>query len=755
MSVPSNPSLQNHSEIDFTEANTFLEAFADADASHVFQLLPERDGLTGNAPSYVGRFDDLREQLADGNANGFGVFVTVNECQGPRKAENIRSIRAVFVDLDGAPLEPALQAEPPPQIIVESSAGRWHVYWVVDGSVPLEEFRPLQKALATKFGGDPMVCDLPRLMRVPGFLHHKRQPPFLSRLETLRGDPSYALGEMQELLGLEPTDDGPPEPRARHEPPGAQVERYAALTLARCLRNVAAAPDGTRNASLNSAAFTLGGLVGAGLLAEDDVVAELQEAAQACGLQEPEISRTVRSGLGAGRARPFVPEHVGENAEVDILVDDLNERHALTMVGGRAVVVNLQDDDNGFTFSSKQDFLNRYSNVASRERRGERSYFTVAEIWFKHPRRRTYSGLVFEPGAVPDVGGKLNLWRGFAVEAIEGDCSLYQELLREGICGGDASVADYVLDWMAHAVQRPAELPGTALVLKSGQGTGKNTLVDFFGGLFGPRHFTTLTSQEQLTGRFNGHLAAKVIVFANEAVWGGNKTAEGRLKAMITDPIETVERKGLDPTTERNTKRLIVASNNGWVVPVEADDRRFVIVPVSNRYQGDRSFFERLYQQMAAGGSGALLYQLLTRDISRFDPAERPTSAALREATLEQKLHALPSTSAFWLHQLQIGCVSLGISYPEQPSEQWSTTIPVATLHGSYLTYCKSNGLGHPCAVDLFSKRLKEMCPSISRGRVKEVGKRTYKYKLPPLETARKEFEMHIKETINWHQDDE
>jgi hypothetical protein len=41
------------------------------------------------------------------NREGAGVFVTVNETDlKGRTAKNITSVRAVFVDLDGAPLEP-------------------------------------------------------------------------------------------------------------------------------------------------------------------------------------------------------------------------------------------------------------------------------------------------------------------------------------------------------------------------------------------------------------------------------------------------------------------------------------------------------------------------------------------------------------------------------------------------------------------------------------------------------------------------
>jgi hypothetical protein len=66
------------------------------------------------------------------------------------------------------------------------------------------------------------------------------------------------------------------------------------------------AAEGTRNNTLNAAGFSMGQLVGAGLLDNEDVVAVLLDAALACGLNECEARATIRSGLRAGIARPRV-----------------------------------------------------------------------------------------------------------------------------------------------------------------------------------------------------------------------------------------------------------------------------------------------------------------------------------------------------------------------------------------------------------------------------------------------------------------
>lgn len=75
---------------------------------------------------------------------------------------------------------------------------------------------------------------------------------------------------------------------------------YARAALVSETETVASAPEGTRNVTLNRAAFNLGQLVGAGQLTASHVTAELARAAAAAGLPEPEIRRTIRNGMTAG-----------------------------------------------------------------------------------------------------------------------------------------------------------------------------------------------------------------------------------------------------------------------------------------------------------------------------------------------------------------------------------------------------------------------------------------------------------------------
>ena len=76
---------------------------------------------------------------------------------------------------------------------------------------------------------------------------------------------------------------------------------------------------------------------------------------------------------------------------------------------------------------------------------------------------------------------------------------------------GNAEHFDYVLAWLARAVQDPGgDKPGVALVLKGGKGIGKGVFVNYYGAIFGEA-FLPIADSESFTGRFNMHLSKSLV----------------------------------------------------------------------------------------------------------------------------------------------------------------------------------------------------------------------------------------------------
>lgn len=124
---------------------------------------------------------------------------------------------------------------------------------------------------------------------------------------TGRTTPARIPGWLLEVLDRR--DDHRTSPTVLHAPSmplpdGSRQQRYATAALRLELADLAVAAEGTRNATLNRAAFSLGQLVGAGLLDHGEAAAELERVAADIGLGATEIRRTVASGLSAGLNQP-------------------------------------------------------------------------------------------------------------------------------------------------------------------------------------------------------------------------------------------------------------------------------------------------------------------------------------------------------------------------------------------------------------------------------------------------------------------
>lgn len=158
---------------------------------------------------------------------------------------------------------------------------------------------------------------------------------------------------------------------------------------------------------------------------------------------------------------------------------------------------------------------------------------------------------------------------------------------------------------------------------------------------------------EQIVGRFNGHLLKNLILVCEEAFWAGSKDAEGALKNLITESELTIEQKGVDPYSAPNYSRLLMISNNDWVVPVGADPRRYFVLEVVNDRANDRAYFDPIWEQMNSGGVEAMLHELLYRDISEADLRSAPVTDGLRE----QREQSLTSTERWLLDVAEAGGV--------------------------------------------------------------------------------------------------
>jgi len=188
----------------YQAAHQFIDLLSNGNICSFQTFEDKKTGKRGLNHILQGSLDKHLAKLSELNKRGAGIFVMVNQGNGlGRTKADVTSIRAVFLDLDGSPLQPVLDDPLKPQIILETSPGKYHAYWLVE-DFDLEFFPPIQKLIAQRFNGDPSINDLSRVMRVPDFYHQKGEP-FKVRIHEINDIPRYKKEDIYETFNFNPS----------------------------------------------------------------------------------------------------------------------------------------------------------------------------------------------------------------------------------------------------------------------------------------------------------------------------------------------------------------------------------------------------------------------------------------------------------------------------------------------------------------------------------------------------------------------
>ena len=184
-----------------------------------FQVFDDLEGRCDRRMSKTlfGSLAGLAQELDQRNQAGAGIFFTVNEADGVgRSKANIQMLRAWWADLDEKSASAGFSLENlplAPSLVVRSGHGT-HLYWRTRepygcaGSRERQEaheaeLKRIQAALAL-FGADPAVCEVARVLRLPGFWNRKRAPHVLVELASVHP----ARYTPEEILNVFPDPPG-------------------------------------------------------------------------------------------------------------------------------------------------------------------------------------------------------------------------------------------------------------------------------------------------------------------------------------------------------------------------------------------------------------------------------------------------------------------------------------------------------------------------------------------------------------------
>lgn len=366
----------------------------------------------------------------------------------------------------------------------------------------------------------------------------------------------------------------------------------------------------------------------------------------------------------------------------------------------------------------------------------------VNSFWLS-PNTIEYHRLAFHP--IPQPSDTLNLWVPHTVVPRQGTWTVIEDYLIDVICDGDLGLFEYLIQFLAHALQHPEEKPGIMIVLIGSEGVGKGFLVRLLEALWGA---TTLQVSDiaAITGNFNAALQRAFWVALDECMFHGDKKPQDRMKSLVTEPTIQVEQKYEPSRTIESFHRFIACTNHAQWGQIRSDDRRYLFIKVSDCHKQDTGYFGQLSNALNDSSTlPALAYHLVNLDITKFNPRSKPQTAE----GFEQKRRSLVGFARYWYEVLDKGSFDLGGDHYPAGSLSYEEELFVSshTLTRKYKDYNHIAERYEAIQAKTIREEIKILCPSADNTK-RQDNKRGILF--PEIEVAREEFEVYIGCTVNW-----
>lgn len=591
-----------------------------------------------------GSLATLANTLVDYNNRGYGIFMTVNAMKptGARTLENVDFIRAHVVDVDDVlsaqdSYQRAVNSPVPPHFAVQSSQGKFHLYWLVQPYQGNDFYTEQQRKLAQLYNGDSNVIDATRVLRVPGFMHCKSEPQLVT-CWAVNNSPRYTSQQIADSLA------------------GVNVVEKVGNRYQLGTAEMTAPSMEWLNFALN--------LVNPNELNREDWLALSAAYKQAGWTLAPE---QILLDNWLKWCEKYNNNNQAENIKLWKSIKDSEVGWArfmrVTSVAGwinhqdtppnieqmnniRAVAQNLPVDDEpdmfegfevldadmkkvwfkncffvereGRIFSPTGRFMNETQfngRYGGKEFTTKKSGGKLTDSAWKAALRATdwvvpkVDHVRFLPELKPfeividDMGRRgLNTYIPAIIKHTPGNIDMWLNYLSR-IFNTENDVKLFQ-DYVAHCIKYPGYKIPWSVLLQSAKGVGKQMIGDVIKFCIGESYTYQPDAEELVSGvsQFNGWMRNKLMILVDEVRVGDRNDLMNGLKTIITDRRIAVESKGVDQEMEDNVANWIFFSNFKDAFPIDENERRYCIFYSSLQSATqieeaglNKEFFDKMY----------------------------------------------------------------------------------------------------------------------------------------------------------------
>jgi len=629
-------------QVDWDQFDAFLQWLDPTEgAKHVFQIFTDKKPTSSVADKLAKAFADTasgaRNLVGNAQMAGGGIFVQINQGTSRGKA-GISTIRAVWVDTDGAPVQPILASGVVrPNAVVASSQGNYHIYWRVS-DCSKEKFAEAQTHLAKVFRTDPRVKNLDRVMRVPGTWHLK-DPDKPFQVTWRRGtDKVYTLDEILSSL-----------PQPKSEEPSAQTPQSAAslITTQETYELPDVLPPGDRTGHLVA---WIGKLVAQGY-SEEYIRKAVQEAnvgrcpKNARPIPDELLEREVFPAIArftaqrqAQSAKHSVPQSAEDTGDIFTsepkkipTLDDWLKRFIYVEAG--QLVIDM-DASRLHSVYKLEEWKNAHSNKWTGDKR-------LVTQWMNCPERRNVRDITYLPGqdefCLEDGMEFYNTYVGNKLAVPETADPAKTKLFLDHVryLFPDKNDAGRFMQWLAFSVQHPEKRIPWAPLIVGRPGIGKGWLYQVMQRVFGPHNCSMIGPEDFKEDRqFNEWVSGKLLVCIDEMYTRKKWDLMDRLGRLMTEPTLMINHKHGRKGQEQVFANFLCFSNHDDAAALRENDRRFWVYK-AECLKRDAAYYTRLFGWLESDGPAHLVAMLSSLDISDFSYADAPPMTEAKKKMIE------------------------------------------------------------------------------------------------------------------------
>lgn len=331
------------------------------------------------------------------------------------------------------------------------------------------------------------------------------------------------------------------------------------------------------------------------------------------------------------------------------------------------------------------------------------AYGRAVKAWLESPGRKTIKqdDVVFDPRN-PKRGW--NLFGGLPHPPKAGRHNLVLDLV-EYLCGGNATIREWVLNWIAYPLQHVGAKMATAIVMRGPQGGGKNMLWECVRDIYGP--YGGMITQTELESQYNDYMSAKLFIIGNEVLSRRERwQLGGKLKNLVTEAQVPIQAKYMPTRLEANCCNLVFLSNDLLPVPLEEGDRRYLVIDAPHPHPDGEAFYRSVAEQIADGGRESFHDFLVNRDLAGFGPHSKPVRTEAFQEALELSL----SPSELFARRWKAGDLPI-LQHEDQFASDATQTVWAGTcedLYAVFRKWCEREGERHVDTQTRFARTLKD-----------------------------------------------